>query len=213
MQTLQKSSSYDIVSLQNITGKDFVFEYNKSEGGYPYVIPANAVRRFPRFLAEHALKHLIDQVLNERKMKTNNETIRQELASQIVVQEEVFQQGVQKSEAERQAEIVKELNKPSDLEIVLKKQKERLAEADKVVPNPDQVVVEEEKEEEVFEELKDQPKEPIQEVKPVPTRREIYDYAEKTLKMTLDEKELKKLDKLKVEDLLKELGDPRESLA
>ena len=208
MQTLQKSSSFDIVTLHNIDSDDFVFEYNKSEGGYPYTIKANAVSRFPRFLAEHALKHLIDKVLNKRKMKTNNETVRQELAMQIVVEEEVFQKGAQKTEAERQHEMVKELNKPSDLEMVLKKYKEQ-AKTEEATGTTDETILPEDKEEEVFEELKDQPKE---EVKPVPTRAELYEYYQKRLSLTMDEKTKKSWDKMKISELLTELGDSRESL-
>src|SRR3990167_5034480 len=100
MQTLRKSSEFDIISLHNITDDDFVFEYDKSAGNPPYLIPANTVRRYPRFLAEHALKHLIDKIL-KKKMKTNNDVERQDLASQIVVSEETFQSGPIKTEAER----------------------------------------------------------------------------------------------------------------
>ena len=59
---------FDTVSIQNIDDEDFIFEYDKSKGNYPYIIPAGQVKRFPRFLAEHAVKHLIDKILNKIKL-------------------------------------------------------------------------------------------------------------------------------------------------
>ena len=121
-----KGNNYDIITLQNIDSEDFVFEYAKSEGNPPYNIPAGEVKRFPRFLAEHALKHLIDKILTKQKQKINNQEARMELASQIVIDEETFQSPVVKSEAERQREMVEELNKPSELDTILAKNKARL---------------------------------------------------------------------------------------
>ena len=209
MQTLRKSSEFDIISLHNITDDDFVFEYDKSAGNPPYLIPANTVRRYPRFLAEHALKHLIDKILTKKKMKTNNDTERQDLASQIVVSEETFQSGPIKTEAERTQEMVREMNKPSDLENILKKNQEK-AKAQETKETVDESVLPEDKEEETFEGL-EKPK--VEEVKAVPSRNEIFAYAENTLKMTIDEKTRKEWNKMKIEDLIREVGDPRDKLA
>ena len=209
MQTLRKSSEFDIISLHNITDDDFVFEYDKSAGNPPYLIPANTVRRYPRFLAEHALKHLIDKILTKKKMKTNNDTERQDLASQIVVSEETFQSGPIKTEAERTQEMVREMNKPSDLENILKKNQEK-AKAQETKETVDETVLPEDKEEETFEGL-EKPK--VEEVKAVPSRNEIFAYAENTLKMTIDEKTRKEWNKMKIEDLIREVGDPRDKLA
>src|SRR3990167_6814495 len=115
-----QTATYDIVAIQNIDDEDFVFEYDRSRGNYPHVIPAGQVKRFPRFLAEHAVKHLIDKILNKRKERTNNDPLRQALAEQIVINEEVLQQPPVKSEAERLKETVDNLNRPSELELVLK---------------------------------------------------------------------------------------------
>src|SRR3990167_4719587 len=209
MQTLRKSSEFDIISLHNIDSDDFVFEYDKSGGNPPYLIPANTVRRYPRFLAEHALKHLIDKILTKKKMKTNNDTERQDLASQIVVSEETFQSGPIKTEAERTQEMVREMNKPSDLENILKKNQEK-AKAQETKETVDETVLPEDKEEETFEGL-EKPK--VEEVKAVQSRNEIFAYAENTLKMTIDEKTRKEWNKMKIEDLIREVGDPRDKLA
>lgn len=211
-------ANYDIVALQNIDDEDFVFEYDRSRGNYPYLIRAGEVKRFPRFLAEHALKHLIDKILNKRKEKTNNEMIRKSLASQIVIGEETFQQQPVKSEVDRLKEEVDRMNQPSELESILKKQ--RSAEK-KGVPDetpPTTVLAEEEK----FAglgptvdttETLPTPASPVPEVKAVPTRSEIYAYAQNKMGMTMDEKTKKEWDKMKVDELLREVGDPREALA
>lgn len=211
-------STYDIISLHNIDDEDFTFEYDRSKGNLPYTIPAGDVRRFPRFLANHALKHLIDKIMIKRKIRVSNITVRQELADQIVVDEEVYQRAAQKTEAERLQEDVEAMNIPSELDAVLARKKEQGKKEEEVETAK---VVEEEKEEEKFEgleEVKDEePKEtplptppPAEEVKPIPTRTEIYEYAKKTLNMVLDDKTKAKFDKMKVPELLKELGDPRE---
>ena len=207
MQQLQRTSDYDIISLHNIDDEDFIFEYDRAAGNPPYVIPANTVKRYPRFLANHALKHLIDKILTKKDKKTNNEVARQDLAAQIVINEETFQSPVEKSEVEKNRELVESMNKPSDLEQILQKQKAKAPSVPPgVVPS---TALPEDKDEEEFEGLE---KSEQEEVKPVPTRKEIYAYAQNTLKMVLDEKTTKNLDKMKIEDLLKEVGDPREAL-
>ena len=207
-------SHYDVVALQNIDDEDFVFEYDRSHGNYPYIIPAGQVKRFPRFLAEHALKHLIDKILTKRKEKTNNDTLRQALAGEIVINEEVFQRPVVEGEADKLRKEVDRMNQPSELEAILKKQ--RGADKQELPPNPppDTAKAEEEK----FAGLGptiDTTEKPVEikvEVKAVPTRNEIYAYAQNKLGMTLDEKTKKEWDKMKVDELLKNVGDPRESL-
>ena len=205
---------YDTVAIQNIDDEDFIFEYDKSKGNYPYIIPAGQVKRFPRFLAEHAVKHLIDKILNKRKERTNHEVLRQALAEQIVIAEEVLQQPPVKSEAEILKEKVEGLNRPSELEMVLNKNrgKEEINTPPPVVDTPP---VPDEK----FEGLgstidtTDTNVPPVPDVvKPIPTRSEIYAYATNKMGMTIGEDEKKKFDKMKVEDLLQELADPRESL-
>src|SRR3990167_4184224 len=113
-------SQHNIVTLLNIDDEDFTFDYAKSEGGPSYVMPTGKPSRFPKFLAEHALKHLIDKILTKREMKTNNEVERAKLAAQIIIEEESFAAGqVQPTEAERTKQEVERLNRPSELEEVL----------------------------------------------------------------------------------------------
>ena len=121
-------AQHDIITIQNIDDEDFVFEYDRASGNWPYTVPAGEIRRFPRFLAQHAVKHLIDKILTKRDVKINNVQARQELASQIVVQEETFQQAPRMSDAERQQGEIDKLNKPSDLEGILGKKRQMSAE-------------------------------------------------------------------------------------
>jgi hypothetical protein len=116
------SSQHDIITIKNITGKDFTFAYAKAEGGRAYTIPNGATMMFPRFLAAHAVKHMIDQVLNDTKQKTNNEVKRIELAEKIIVNEETYCQEPTPSQADLLNKQVEELNKPTDLDNILKKQ-------------------------------------------------------------------------------------------
>jgi hypothetical protein len=116
-------STADIITVMNIDDEDFEFEYDRSSGNYPYVIPAGEIRRFPRFLAQHAVKHLIDKILNRKGIKTNDIKARSELATQVVIGEETFQQTRSKSNADITKEEIDRLNKPSDLEAVLGKKR------------------------------------------------------------------------------------------
>ncbi len=216
------TSQHTIVAIQNVDDEDFMFEYNTSEGNAPWVIPAGEVARFPQFLAKHALKHLIDKILNKRNERTNNETLRMELANQIVVGEEVSRQKPELSKAEKLRLELEELNKPSTLEAILEKRREAKAHEKKIVKS------EGEKKEvgEKFEglEKEEPPKEPTDKtppkgdtevlktkegkVKALPTRKELYTFAEKEMNMVLDKKSKIKFDKMKVTDLITELQYP-----
>jgi len=218
----QVFSNYDVIAIQNIDTEDFTFEYGKSEGNYPYTIPAGEVKRFPRFLAEHAVKHLIDKMLNKDDKRTNDMPARQDLANRIVIDEEVFQQGPIKTEADVQREEVERLNKPSDLDDIIGKMRAK----EPTTVNADQPMEQPVEPTETFEGLTAPGEEPLKgdeldttddipevpvEVKAVPTRNEIYAYGRKQ-GLVIAEKEQKVFDKMKVEDLLKEVGDPREAL-
>src|SRR3990167_5059351 len=118
-------SPHDIITIQNTDNEDFEFFYDRASGNYPYTIKAGEIKRFPRFLATHCIKHLIDKIMNKRQQKTSNETIRQTLADKIIVEEEVFQQAPVLSEADITKREVDRLNRPSDLDRLLDKRKEK----------------------------------------------------------------------------------------
>jgi len=191
-------SQHDVVTLQNPDDEDFIFEFDRSRGNYPYTIKAGAVARFPRFLADHALKHLIDKLLNKQHIKTNNEAARANLRDKIFVGEEVFQQGPQESEAERLKQEVEALNAPSDLDRVLSRAKTN-------APGAELPPVEEKGEA--------APVAPV--VKAKPTRNELFAYAQQA-GLVLDEpdKDGKTLretfTKMSVDDMMKELDYPLE---
>lgn len=217
------TSIHDIVTIKNISGKDFTFQYDASTGNPPYVIHAGEIKRFPRFLAAHAVKHLIDQIMNDNDERTSNLVRRQELAEQIIVDEETFHDEPVVTEADRLNKQIEELNRPSDLDGILEKRrvKKEVAAAQKPIgtqPNMDQPAKPKVKQEEEFAGLnKDQPKEPekpkpvIKEVKPkeaLPDRAQLMKYATDVLKMEIDAKTQKALDSLSVPELIKELQYP-----
>jgi len=209
-----------IVTLQNIDDEDFVFEYNASEGNPPYLMPAGEVVRYPDFIARLALKHLIDKILNKRNERTDNEALRTELANQIVIGEESAPQKAALTEAQRLIKEVEELNKPSALDSVLAKRKEendykreaKKEEKKQTIETGDDFEGLEDEPEVVKSETKteESPKVETTEVKAKPTRNELYTFAEKEMNLTLDEKTIKKFDKMKVEDLMKELQYPED---
>jgi len=209
-------ATYDIVSIQNIDDEDFTFEYDRSAGNYPHTIAAGEVKRFPRFLAQHAVKHLIDKILNKKNERTNNEVMRIALAEQIVVDEEILQKPPVKTDAEELKEEVDRLNVPSELETVLKRNrgKEKINTTPPIQETPSSVP------EEKFAGLEpavDTTDNDVPEVKPevkaIPTRKEIIDYGKNKMGMTFDEKQMKSLNKMKVSELLTEIGDPRLDLS
>lgn len=196
-------SSHDIVTLNNIDSEDFVFEYDKSRGNYPYTIKAGSIARLPRFLAEHALKHLIDKLLNKRKIKTNNEAARADLRDQIYVNEEVFQQAPQESDAERTRKEIEALNRPSDLDKVLNRAKINTPELEHNTEEELPVVEDEPEIEET----------PV--VKAKPTRNELFAFAEKQgLVLDTPDKDGKTLrdtyTKMSIDEVIKELDYPIE---
>ena len=119
---MENEDRYTIVSIKNIDTENFSFAYNKR----PYQIAAGEVRRFPKFLAEHCMKHLIDHLLNKKEIQTNHPTERASLAEQIYISEEKFEAPPVKNEDEVVAEQVEKLNRPTDLENILSKKREEI---------------------------------------------------------------------------------------
>lgn len=211
-----QAKNWDQVAIHNIDDEDFVFQYDASQGSSPYVIPAGEVKRLPKFLAKHALKHLVDKILNKRNIRINHEPARRDLMEQIVVGEEKFDLPAPKTDTEKTNEVIDEMNRQSDLDRILERKRKAEEEAEDKLPKPEPDTPDEEEE---FAGLKKKDSKPEKkeskkkEVPAVPTRKEIYKYAEDTLKMTITDKEKKKFDRMKIDELLKEIGDPRESLA
>lgn len=185
----------DIISLQNVDSEDFEFEYNRSESNSPYLIPAGEVRRFPGWLASHALKHLLDKILTKAEEKTNNVVKRRELAEKIVVSVESLQQKREPSEAELLREKIKKMNEPSDLELLLSRREQENKK--KLKEDKKEVAREEEKKKELKR---------ITERKP--TKKELMNYASDKLKMTMNKKTRRKLLRMTVDELIKELDHP-----
>jgi hypothetical protein len=183
-------SLHDIITIKNTDEEDFTFEYDRSRGNYPYTIKAGEIKRFPRFLADHAVKHLINKILHKKNIRVDNEAARAAEASEIYIGEEMFQQTPEENVADLTRKTVEELNKPSDLENVI-------AKAKKNAPPPEKVVDDD------FEPKKVEPK-------TIPTRSELFDYAVKQgLVLDQPDKDGKtlrqKFSKMKIDEVMKEL--------
>lgn len=109
----------DIITLRNPLSEPFEVIYdNKSYG----VIAPGQVRRFPRYLARLALKHMIDLCITREYQgnhATNDMVEREKWGKQIVLDEEVMFQPQVKSESEKLQEEVERLNKGNDLDLIL----------------------------------------------------------------------------------------------
>lgn len=236
-----KSSQYDLITIQNIDTEDFVFEYNRSEGGYPYTIPAGEFGRYPRFLANHALKHLIDKLMTKKKLRTNNQVERQKLAEEIIIDEEVYQKKPQDNISQQLKKEVDRLNVPSELESILEKRrgKKKVAQETKVGANPN-MNKDDGQPTEAFEGLEDavDPDEATSKPKPkkvkkaekpevnpavkkaakadaqvnLPTKAQLKTYMKSEMGMTIDDKMEKFVKNNSVKAIMKEIDYPTERL-
>jgi len=176
----------DIVTMKNIDNEDFDFEY----GNVEYRIAEGQTKLLPRFMVDVALTHLIDKILEKQDhsgMLMANKKKRAELADKIILHVDEYVAPRVKTDAE----YVEELNKPSDLDLVLASNKTRLQETTK-------------------EEAVEKPKEEFQGMKEKtgsPTRQDMLEYARNVLKMDIDNPKTKKeWEKLSDVQLYKELG-------
>ena len=199
----EDQSIYNIVTLKNIDDEDFVFAVDKQQ----YVIPAGEARNFPKFMARLALKHLTDKVLQKEDPEgrtLGNQNERDRVGSKILIGEEHYERPV----APTDADIIEEINRPSDMERLLEKNKDILktqeppvktTDEDIIIPKPEPIKEEAEEEFEGLEEV-----EPVNET---PSREDMIKYAKDTLLMNVDHHMTrKKLDKFSDEELYKELG-------
>lgn len=121
----QPTNLYDWIAVQNIDDELFTFHVD----GSPYQIAPDEVRYFPRFMAVIAVKHLVTKILNKRDpegKKTKNQTQREALASQIVLEEKPMAMPVKRSQDEINREMVAKMNESSDLDAVLKRRRGQL---------------------------------------------------------------------------------------
>lgn len=70
----------DVVNFTNIDSSD----YEGMWGGEVTIIKAGETRQFPRFLANHYAKHLIDKLLIKGGQDFSNELLRAPLADRIL---------------------------------------------------------------------------------------------------------------------------------
>lgn len=140
---------YNMVTIKNPLNEDFIFGYDNkgkvlvykdSEGNKirernpqynekgNYLIRAGETRNFPKFIAQVAVKHLIDKILLKRDNKgtlLTNKGERDRIAGLIIVKEEQFERPTIPTDMQ----IVEQMNVESDLDRVLQKNKDRQKEA------------------------------------------------------------------------------------
>jgi len=189
--TDMQPAEYDIVTIQNVDVNEFTFEFNKSQGTRPYTIKAGEVARYPRFLADHAVSKLIDQILTRKKLRTNDKMMRLKYAQKIVLSEEIILPETKVSEGELLNKKVDELNKVSELENILSKKRNVVKKDDNFILPEDKTLDEEET-----------PEVPL---KPTPSRSQLMKYATDQLGMTLDAKSKAIYDKMSITELVKNL--------
>lgn len=185
---------YDIVTIQNVDVNEFTFEFNKSAGTRPYTIKAGEIARYPRFLADHAVSKLIDQILTRKKLRTNDKAMRLKYAQKIVLSEEIILPESKKTEGEILNEKVDQLNKVSELESILSK-KRLVAKPEENYILPEDKTLEEEPE--------DVAPSPLP--KALPTRSQLMKYATDVVGLTLDAKSKAAYDKMSIPELAKNL--------
>lgn len=194
-------AQYDIVTIKNIDTEDFEFSYNRSApGSRTYTIKAGDTANYPRFLADHAVSHLIDQVLTSKKIRTNDKMMRLKYAQKIVISEQIILPEVQPTEGEKLAKQVEDLNKGSELESILAKNRTTNPKDNVILPE-DKTLDDEEppKKEEVK-------KDEVLDKHPTPMREKLLHYATEMMGMNLDEKTMKAFNSMTDKQLSRELG-------
>jgi len=221
---MEEKNLYNQVTIKNVDSEDFVFRVNK----VPYLLRAGEARAFPKFMTVLAVKHLIDKVLNKKDPEGKlvaRADARAEVARQIVLGEEKYE----RPQIPTDQQIVKEMNKPSDLDSVLHPKNTPvvvspppvvlpsvkpvvlpsvkptvLSPVTPTVPMPvpmtdGTVIIDQDK---TTTEKFDQ----VEEEKEFPTRKEMIKYGKDVLKLDVDSTEMKKrFSKLSDEQLYNEL--------
>ncbi len=203
---MPEDNLYNIVTLKNLDDEDFIFQVDNIS----YLLKVGELRNFPKFMAKIAVKHLVDKILEKKdhdgKLMANQEA-RDELAAQIVCGEEQFARPVVPTDQE----VLEQMNRPSDIDNALERNKLRLKKEEPIIPLPQPdvgtvtapIVVTVEVPKTV--KTTNSPTEQFEGLKP-PTRDEMLAYAKGTLKMDIEDKKTKAaFAKMTDEDLFKEL--------
>ncbi len=191
-----------MITLKNVDVERFEVIYDSKSYG---VVDPGHIRKFPRFLAEHAVKHLVDQIMNRADLRLDNITKRQEYAQQIIVGEEAYALPSAVTETERLQAEVERMNKGSDLDAILSKRR-----AGEETVNSDTMPVEQAALVEPVSTLS-QPEVPVSIPEPVqipteqpaatvvsepstegePSREQLYDHARNVMKIDVEDQKTK----------------------
>lgn len=108
MKEITKLNHLEVISFSNIDSEDFEGIY----GGNPTLIKAGETRQFPRFLAQHFTKHLVNKILLKNKKDCGNKLARKKLEDMILGEEVVPEHFP--SQAEKTADETEFAGKPSE---------------------------------------------------------------------------------------------------
>src|SRR3990167_79050 len=125
-QAPNERSLYDFVTIKNTDSADFVIEYNLSDpiNAYRKIMKPGEVLMVPRFIADHAVKHLVNQILNRMKKPTSY-PLRDEITGKIVLGIQKMDMQEQFSKEQIAIKKSEELNRGSDLDKILARHKEK----------------------------------------------------------------------------------------
>ncbi len=196
----EDKGSYNLVTLFNYDTEAFDFKANNE----PYTIAAGERRTFVKFMADLANKHFIDKMLLKKDPEGKLLALPEERAAvgaKFVVGEKKYE----KPQIPTDREIVDSINRPSDLDVALKKDEpkveSRVPLPEPSVPAPKNIEIDEGTHVQTVGNTPVVPETPKK-----MTRPEMLDYAKNTLKLNTDHHMMKKrLAKLSDEDLYKEL--------
>lgn len=82
-------ADYTTVPFYNFTSEDLTKEDHAMWNGKPYTVKSGEIKHYPKFLAYHLAKHLIDKIImKENPERLNDAKLRSELAAKILISEE-----------------------------------------------------------------------------------------------------------------------------
>jgi len=73
----------EVINFINISGEEFIGMW----GGQEYRVGAGEIKQYPKFLAEHLAKHLVDKILIQSGKDYGSDALRKPLLDRILTME------------------------------------------------------------------------------------------------------------------------------
>lgn len=111
---------FNVVSIMNVDTQDFLIEYNISDpiNGYRAIMPSGATVSLPKFIADHAVEGITDQVLNRQGKSTNNVAVRAALRQKIIISTQRMSQPLIKTPEQQAIEDIQPVQTAPRLESI-----------------------------------------------------------------------------------------------